>query len=66
MFDWWEELDIDKEKLKKNVLIGIIIFFSIIALFLVFPFLLYLIIFLGILIPSYILYKNKNKKEKDE
>jgi uncharacterized membrane protein len=66
MFDWWEDLDIDKEKLKKNILIGIIIFFSIIGIFLVFPFLLYLIIFLGILIPSYILYKNKNKKEKDE
>jgi uncharacterized membrane protein len=66
MFDWWDDLDIDKEKLKKNILIGIIIFFSIIGLFLVFPFLLYLIIFLGILIPSYILYKNKNKKEKDE
>ena len=66
MFDWWDDLDIDKEKLKKNILIGIIIFFNIIGLFLVFPFLLYLIIFLGILIPSYILYKNKNKKEKDE
>lgn len=62
MFDFDFD-DIDREKLKKYVLIGIIIFFSIVGLFLVFPFLFYTIVFLGIAIPSYILYRNyKNDK----
>lgn len=58
--------DIDREKLKKYILIGIIIFFGVIGLFLIFPFLFYIIVFLGVVIPSYILYKNykKNNYEK--
>lgn len=58
--------DIDREKLKKYILISIIIFFGVIGLFLIFPFLFYIIVFLGVVIPSYILYKNykKNNYEK--
>lgn len=58
--------DIDREKLKKYILISIIIFFGVIGLFLIFPFLFYTIVFLGVVIPSYILYKNykKNNYEK--
>ena len=65
MFDFDFD-DIDREKLKKYILITIIIFFGIIGLFLIFPFLFYTIVFLGVVIPSYILYKNykKNKYEK--
>lgn len=58
--------DIDRDKLKKFILITIIVFFGVIGLFLIFPFLFYTIVFLGVIIPSYILYKNhkKNKYEK--
>jgi lipopolysaccharide/colanic/teichoic acid biosynthesis glycosyltransferase len=58
--------DIDREDIKKIILIVILIFFSIVGLFLIFPILLYIIVFLGIVIPSYILYKNykKDKYEK--
>lgn len=58
--------DIDRDKLKKYILITIIVFFGVIGLFLIFPFLFYTIVFLGVIIPSYILYKNhkKNKYEK--
>lgn len=58
--------DIDRDKLKKYILITIIGFFGVIGLFLIFPFLFYTIVFLGVIIPSYILYKNhkKNKYEK--
>jgi NADH:ubiquinone oxidoreductase subunit 4 (subunit M) len=65
MFDFDFD-DIDREKLKKYILIGIIIFFGVIGLFLIFPFLFYTIVFLGVVIPSYILYKNykKNNYEK--
>ena len=41
MFDFDFD-DIDREKLKKYILIGIIIFFGVIGLFLIFPFLFYL------------------------
>jgi hypothetical protein len=60
MFDFDFD-DIDREKLKKYILIGIIIFFGVIGLFLIFPFLFYSIVFLGVSIPSYILYKNYKK-----
>jgi hypothetical protein len=65
MFDFDFD-DIDREKLKKYILIGIIIFFGVIGLFLIFPFLFYSIVFLGVSISSYILYKNykKNNYEK--
>ena len=65
MFDFDFD-DIDREKLKKYILIGIIIFFGIIGIFLIFPFLFYTIVFLGVVIPLYILYKNykKNNYEK--
>ena len=55
--------DIDKDKLKKVILITIIIIFSVIGLFLIFPILFYIFVSLGILIPSIILYRIfKNEK----
>jgi hypothetical protein len=58
--------DIDRDKVKKYILLAIVIFFSVIALFLIFPTLFYIIVFLGISIPSYILYRNykNNNYEK--
>lgn len=58
--------DIDRDKVKKYILLAIVIFFSVIALFLIFPTIFYIIVFLGISIPSYILYRNykNNKYEK--
>ncbi len=54
--------EIDRGKLKMYSLIAIISFFSIIAIFLIFPIIFYIIVFLGIIIPSYYLYKFfKNK-----
>ena len=66
MFGNFDFDDIDRDKLKKYILIAVLIFFSIIALFLIFPTLFYIIVFLGISIPSYILYRNykNNKYEK--
>jgi hypothetical protein len=59
---------IEGNKLSNNIaiLVFILIFFSIVGLFLIFPILFYIIVFLGIVIPSYILYKNykKDKYEK--
>jgi hypothetical protein len=58
--------DIDRDKVKKYILLAIVIFFSVIALFLIFPTIFYIIVFLGISIPSYILYRNykNNNYEK--
>jgi len=66
MFGNFDFDDIDRDKLKKYILIAVLIFFSIIALFLIFPTLFYILVFLGISIPSYILYRNykNNKYEK--
>jgi len=66
MFENFDFDDIDRDKLKKYILIAIIVFFGIIALFLIFPTLFYILVFLGISIPSYILYRNykNNKYEK--
>ena len=66
MFENFDFDDIDRDKLKKYILIAVLIFFSIIALFLIFPTLFYILVFLGISIPSYILYRNykNNKYEK--
>jgi len=66
MFENFDFDDIDRDKLKKYILIAIIVFFGIIALFLMFPTLFYILVFLGISIPSYILYRNykNNKYEK--
>jgi hypothetical protein len=55
--------DIDRDKLKRYILISIIVFFSIIGILIIFPFIFYMIVVLGISIPSYILYKN-NRDEK--
>jgi hypothetical protein len=49
--------DFDKEEIIKIILISLS---SFILLFLIFPSLLYIIVILGVLIPTYILYK-KNK-----
>lgn len=66
MFGDFDFDDIDRDKLKKYILIAVLIFFSIIALFLIFPTILYIIVFLGISIPAYFLYKDykNNKYEK--
>jgi hypothetical protein len=61
MFDFE---DFDKDKIKKTLLISILSVSTFILLLLIFPTLLYVIVVLGILIPTYILYKKK--KEKDE
>jgi len=55
--------DIDRDKLKRYILISVIVFFSIIGILIIFPFIFYMIVVLGISIPSYILYKN-NRDEK--
>lgn len=62
MFDFDE---FDREKIRKYSLITVLTFFSVTALFLIFPFLFYTIVFLGVVIPAYFLYKN-HKNNKDE
>ena len=57
--------DIDRDKIKVYTLITIIVFFSVVGILILFPFIFYLIVVLGITIPSYILYKNY-KNNKDE
>ena len=65
MFGNFDFDDIDRDKLKRYILISIIIFFSIIGILIIFPFIFYKIVVLGISIPSYILYKNY-KNNRDE
>jgi uncharacterized membrane protein YdbT with pleckstrin-like domain len=65
MFGNFDFDDIDRDKLKRYILISIIVFFSIIGILIIFPFIFYMIIILGISIPSYILYKNY-KNNRDE
>ncbi len=65
MFGNFDFDDIDRDKLKRYILISIILFFSIIGILIIFPFIFYMIIILGISIPSYILYKNY-KNNRDE
>lgn len=61
MFDWE---DFDREKIKRVVMITILSMSLFFLLLLIFPMIAYIILILGVLIPTYILYKNK--KEKDE
>lgn len=63
MFGDFDFDDIDRDKLKRYILISIIVFFSVIGILIIFPFIFYMIVVLGISIPSYILYKN-NRDEK--
>ena len=63
MFGNFDFDDIDRDKLKRYILISIIVFFSIIGILIIFTFIFYMIVVLGISIPSYILYKN-NRDEK--
>lgn len=65
MFGNFDFDDIDRDKLKRYILISIIIFFSVIGILIIFPFIFYMIVVLGISIPSYILYKNY-KNNRDE
>lgn len=58
--------DFDRDKIRKISLIIVLLFFSITALFLIFPILFYIIVFLGIVIPSLILFKNHKKNIDDE
>ena len=58
--------DLDRNKIRKYSLIAVISFFSIVALFLIFPFLFYTIIFLGIVVPAYFLIKNYKKNNYEE
>ena len=55
--------DFDKDKIKKTLLISILSVSTFILLLLIFPTLLYVIVVLGILIPTYILYKKKKEDE---
>ena len=64
MFGNFDFDDIDRDKLKRYILISIIIFFSIIGILIIFPFIFYIIVVLGISIPSYILYKNYKNNQK--
>ena len=61
MFDWE---DFDKDKIKKTLLISILSVSAFMLLLLIFPTIAYIILILGVTIPTYILYKKK--KEKDE
>lgn len=61
MFDWE---DFDREKIKRVVMITILSMSLFFLLLLIFPTIAYIILILGVLIPTYILYKNK--KDKDE
>jgi hypothetical protein len=61
MFDFE---DFDKEKIKRVVLITILATSLFFILLLIFPTVAYIILSLGVVIPTYILYKKK--KEKDE
>ena len=66
MFGNFDFDDIDRDKLKRYILISIIVFFSVIGILIIFPFIFYMIIILGISIPSYILYKNyKNNRDEN-
>lgn len=65
MFGDFDFDDIDRDKLKRYILISIIVFFSVIGILIIFPFIFYMIVVLGISIPSYILYKNY-KNNRDE
>lgn len=56
--------DFDKDKIKKTLLITILSVSTFMLILLIFPILAYIIVILGILIPTYILYKKK--KEENE
>ena len=57
--------DIDRSKIRKYSLIAVICFFLFITIIIIFPVILYIILFLGMAIPSYFLYK-KYKNDKDD
>jgi hypothetical protein len=56
--------DFDKDKIKKTLLITILSVSTFMLILLIFPILAYIIVILGVLIPTYILYKKK--KEENE
>jgi hypothetical protein len=58
--------DIDRSKMKQYSLIAVICFFSSITIIIIFPVILYIILFLGMAIPSYFLYKNYKNDKDDE
>jgi len=62
----WDFDNFDRNKIRKYSLIAVLTFFSITALFLIFPFLFYTIVFLGILIPTFFLIKNYKKDKYEE
>ena len=59
MFDWE---DFDREKIKRVVMITILSMSLFFLLLLIFPTIAYIILILGVLIPTYILYKKKKEK----
>ena len=61
MFDFE---DFDKDKIKKTLLITILSVSTFMLILLIFPIMAYIIVILGVLIPTYILYKKK--KEENE
>ena len=59
MFDWE---DFDREKIKRVVMITILSMSLFFLLLLIFPTIAYIILILGVVIPTYILYKKKKEK----
>ena len=58
----WDPDDYDREKVEKILCWALLIIFGFIGIIQIFPFILYIIIFLGITIPVYFLIKKRNEK----
>jgi hypothetical protein len=58
--------DLDRDKIRYYSLIAVLSFFILLTLIIIFPIILYIILFLGITIPSYFLYKNYKNDRDDE
>ena len=58
----WDPDDYDREKVEKILCWSLLIIFGFIGLVQIFPFILYIIIFLGITIPVYFLIKKRNEE----
>lgn len=66
LFNMFDFDNLDRGKIRQYSLIALICFFSFLTLITIFPIILYVILFLGITIPSYFLYKNYKNDRDDE
>jgi len=66
LFSMFNFDDLNRGKIRQYILIVVICFFSFLTLITIFPIILYVILFLGITIPSYFLYKNYKNDKDDE